>query len=240
MLCLFSKQIQIKDSQSLVIAELEIPSEDFTQEALSFFQLIKEKLVELRIEKNEARGYFRRTIENIKKIGFIPPLFLSAIRDIHGNYQTLIISQNLTAEEEQIISACFRPTIIGSNEIAQQTKNTALTAINREIVPFTNPFSGIYAEIYGLAMNYTCGNKYRSQEFTNKAKQALEKIIQAPPLPVTKRLQQITPDLLNKLFRPPQVNPQGIQSYFKKQAQAILRSRSEISDDKLPSKQQSY
>jgi len=89
-------------------SEIDIPKQNFTQEAIELFDIIRQKLIELHIEPNEAKEYFHQFIEEIQEVGFIPPLIINLLRDIDNNYQTLIVSQNLSAEEEKIIAACIK------------------------------------------------------------------------------------------------------------------------------------
>jgi len=203
--------------------ELDIPNQDFTQEALDIFDIIKQKLGELHIAPNEAKEYFHQFIEKIQEIGFIPPLIINLLRDIDNNYQTLIVSQGLSAEEEKIIAACIKPLIIGTNEIIPQTENRGLTIAGREIIPcanFINPFSGILTEIYNEVLNCTHDNKQLAQEFTDKVMSALEKMSRVPPLPATHRKLKITP----VMFEQPrlQVNPTGILAYLQKQTNDMI------------------
>ena len=204
--------------KGIIRSELNIPNNDFTQEALDLFDIIKQKLEELHIAPDEAKEYFRQFIEKIQEIGFIPPLIINLLRDLDNNYQTLIVSQGLSAEEEKIIAACIKPLIIGTNEVIPQTKNRKLTLTDKKMIPhanFINPFSSILPEIYNEVINCTHGNKRLAQEFTDKAISALEKIFLTPPLPAIHRKLKITP----AMFEQPrfQVNPTGILAYLQKQ-----------------------
>ena len=202
--------------------ELDIPNQNFTREALDLFDIIKQKLVELHIAPDEAKEYFNQFIEKIQEVGFIPPLIINLLRDINNNYQTLIISKNLSAEEEMIIAACVKPHVIGTNEIIPQTENKELTAVRKEIIPmdFMNPFSGISTEIYNEVMNLTQGNKQFAREFTDKALSALEKISRVPPHPAIHGKMKITPAVLEQPHL--QVNFTGIRAYLQRQENIML------------------
>ena len=181
---------------SIIGSELSIPNQDFTQEALLLFDIIRQKLNELRIEANEAREYFRQLIEKVEEIGFIPPLIINLLRDVDNNYQTLIISRNLNAEEEEIIAACIKPMITGTNEVVPQTKSKAISRRAPEelasINDFTNPFFGISEEIYNEVLKCTKGNEKLAQEFSKKAMAALKKISMVPPVLAVNSMPQIS------------------------------------------------
>jgi hypothetical protein len=211
--------------KGIIRPELEIPNQNFTREALDLFEIVKQKLEELQIAPNEAKEYFSQLIEKIQEVGFIPPLMINLLRDIDNNYQTLIISKNLSAEEEMIIAACIKPHIIGTNEIIPQTENKELTTVKKEIVPyadFTNPFSDISTEIYNEVLNFTQDNKKFAREFTNKALSALEKISRVPPVQAIHGKMRITPAMLEQPHL--QVNPTGIRAYLQKQENKIMLS----------------
>jgi len=211
--------------RNVIHYKLDIPNQDFTQEALDILNIIKQKLKELHIAPNEANEFFRQFIEKIQEIGFIPPLIINLLRDLDNNYQTLIISRSLSDEEEKIIAACIKPFIIGTNEIIPQTENKGLTIIDKEIIPYTdffNPFSGILTEIYNEAINCTHGNKQLAQESTNKAMSALEKISRVPPIPAVHRKLKITPAMFDQPCF--QVNPTGIMAYCQKQEKDLMFS----------------
>jgi hypothetical protein len=202
-----------------------IPKQVFTQEALDLFDIIKQKIYELHIEPNEVREYFRQFITNIQELGFIPPLIINLLRDVDNNYQTLVVSKNLTVEEERIIAACIKPQIIATNEIIHQTENKEVIIMPKQIVPiddFTTPFSGISAEIYKTVINCTQGNEEFAQKFTKKAMTAFEKISKVPPISAMHSL----PKISQAMFEQPrlQVNPTGILAYVKKQENVIQDS----------------
>ena len=202
--------------------KISISKQNFTREAIDFFDAIKQKLIELRIEPNEAKEYLRQLIEKIQEIGFIPPLIINLLRDVDNNYQTLIVSLNLSSEEEKIISACIKPTIIGSNEIIPQTKSKEIILTCKEVVPindFTAPFSAISAQIYNVVINYTKGNKIFANEFTEKVINTLEKISKTQPLLATHRLPSISQLMFEQSMF--QINQTGILMYLQKQ-KAIL------------------
>jgi hypothetical protein len=202
--------------------EIDIPRQNFTQEAIDLFDIIRQKLIELRIEQNEAKEYFRQIIEKIQEIGFIPPLIINLLRDVDNNYQTLIVSQNLSSEEEKIIAACIKPEIIGSNEIIPQTERKEVILTHKDIVPindFTALFFGISAEIFKEVINCTQGDEKTAHEFTQKAMNALEKISRVPPL----LAMRCPPRISQAVFEQPtlQVNSKGIFAYLQKQKSAI-------------------
>ena len=198
--------------------EINIPKQFFTQEAIKLFDIIRQKLIELRIESNEAKEYFKQFIEKIKEIGFIPPLIINLLRDVDNNYQTLIVSQNLSPDEEKIIAACIKPRIIGSNEIIPQTKSKEVILPRKEIAPINNstaPFLGISAEIYNEVYNCTQGNKKIAHEFTQKAMNAFKKITRVPPVLAVRS----PPGISQQIFQQPflQVNPTGISMFLQKE-----------------------
>jgi len=204
--------------------DLNIHSQDFTQEALDLFDIIEQKLDELHIEPCEAREYFSQFVRKIKEVGFIPPLIINLLRDVDNNYQTLIVSQNLSAEEEKIIAACIKPQIIATNEIKQQIENKELATTTRNMIPFvdfTNPFSGIATEIYDEVLNCTQSNSQLAKEFTEKAVSALEKVFRIQPLPATHRLPKITQKMFEQHIL--QVNTAGILAYMQKRGHPIER-----------------
>ena len=213
--------------KNIIRSELDIPNQDFTQKAMELFDIIKQKLEELHIEQNEAKEYFHQFVEKIQEIGFIPPLIINLLRDINNNYQTLVVSQNLSAEEEIMIAACIKPLIVGTNEIIPQTENRDLTIAGREIIScadFINPFSGILTEIYNEVLNCTQGNKRLAHEFTDKAMSALEKISLAPPIPAVHRKLKMNPAMLEQPRL--QVNSTGILAYLQRQENNIVLSAS--------------
>ena len=202
--------------------EISIPKQIFTQEAIGLFDVIEQKLIELRIEPNEAKEYFRQFIEKIQEIGFIPPLIINLLRDVDNNYQTLIVSQNLSSEEEKIIATCFKPKIIGTNEIIPQTECKDVVFTRKEIVPindFKAPFSSISEEIFKAVLNCTQGNEKIAHEFTQKAMNALEKISRVPLLLAT----QCPPKIPYQIFEQHmlQINSTGILTYLQKHESAI-------------------
>jgi len=208
-------EIELKNILESVI---NIPKQNLTKEAIDLFCIIKQKLIELRIEPNEAKAYFRQFIEKIQEVGFIPPLIINLLRDVDDNYQTLIFSQNLSSEEEKIIAACIKPEIIGTNEIIPQTKSKEVILARKDIVPindFTTPFSGISAEIYKEVINCTQGNEKIAHEFTQKAMNALKKISRVSPV----LAMHGKPKISQAVFKQPklQVNPKGILTYLQKQ-----------------------
>ena len=210
------------EPKNVLESEIDIPKQNFTQETIDLFDIIRQKLIELRIESNEAKEYFRYFIEKIQEIGFIPPLIINLLRDVDNNYQTLIVSQNLSLEEEKIIAACIKPEIIGSNEIIPQTESKEIILTHKDIVPindFTAPFFGISAEIFKEVINCTQGDEKTAHEFTQKAMKALEKISRVPLLLAT----HSPPRISSPVFEQPmlQVNPTGILTYLQKQKYAI-------------------
>jgi len=213
-----------KTVKGIFCPESNIHNQGFTQEALNLFGIIEQKLVELHIEPNEAKEYFRQFVEKIQEAGFIPPLIINLLRNTDNNYQTLIVSQNLSPEEEKIIASCVKPIVIATNEIIQQTENKKLSATARNVVPFTdftNPFSNITADIYNESLKATCGNSQIAQEFAKKAVTALEKVFRIRPLPATNRPYKIN----KRMFEQPilQVNPAGILAHLEKERLTIER-----------------
>jgi hypothetical protein len=213
MFYLLAKYLQAPQEQTIVYTGLEIPEGIFTAAAVSLFPLIKDKLRELRIEPNEAREYFRQFTENISQIGFIPPLILNFLRDVEGKYQTLIISQNLSAAEEELIAACFKPALTASNEIAPAAENTVPS--RRE--------TGSLNDLYNAIMHYVPGSDRLAAEIARQAQSALEKLAGNPPLPAVRAPRRITqtPGGFNL-----QINAPGILAYLHKRAARIMQSRS--------------
>jgi hypothetical protein len=211
--------------KGILRSELGISSQNFTQEALDLFDIVKQKLEELRIAPDEAKEYFHQFVEKLQRVGLVPPLIINLLRDIDNNYQTLIISKNLSAEEEMIIAACVKPQIIGTNEIIPQTENKELTTVQKEVNPYANsinPFSDILTEIFYEVLNLTHGNKKFAREFTDKTLSALEKISRVPHLPAINGKLKITPLMLEQPHL--QVNPTGIRAYLQKQEDKIMLS----------------
>ena len=216
----------MENNDSAVYAKLEIPGRDWTQEAFSFFQIIKEKLTELSIEPNEAGEFFRQFTGKIQETGFIPPLILNFLRDIHGNYQTLIISRNLSPEEERIIAACIKPNITGSNEVVQQRENIERLPLSRNAAVLgSNPFSDILTEIYSIVFQYTHENQRLAQELTEKAQHALKKLI-SPPIQAVRRPPRMTPAMFEQFKL--QANPKGILNYLQEQARIISKDTTRL------------
>ena len=204
---------------------LYIPNQGFTQEALDLFDIIRQKLKELCIEPNEAKNYFLLFIEKIREIGLIPPLIINLLRDVDNNYKTLIVSRNLSAEEEKIIAACIKPTIIGTNEILPQTESKDIIISPKELVfinDFSNPYSAISMEIYKEVIKCTQGNEEVATEFTKKAMNAFEKISRTPPVSAVNSLPEISKTLFEQLRL--QVNPPGILAYLQKYENGIKSS----------------
>ena len=207
--------------------EFGIPKQTFTQEALDLFDIIRQKLYELRIESNEAREYFCQFIRKIQELGFIPPLIINLLRDVDNNYQTLIVSKNLSAEEEKIIAACIKPMIIGTNEIAPIAESRELTIATKEIIPSNNLSSylkDISKEIYNAVIKITQEDEKLAKDFTDKAMSAMVKLFQTPPLKATH-----CPFRIAQLMRERprlQINQTGILSYFQNQMANILPSGS--------------
>jgi hypothetical protein len=204
----------MRPAANLIYTGLNIPQNVFTPPAESFFQLVIDKLRELRIEPHEAREYFRQLTDSIRQVGFIPPLILNLLRDVNGNYQTLIISQNLSPEDEEIIAACFRPFVVGSNEVSlggePPTELVPASHSSRLFPP--NPL----ADIYNTVLHHTQGNAVLAQQITNQARTALIKLARTSPVfAVNQRRSNLPPSAIL------QANPQGILAYLHKLARQI-------------------
>ncbi|MDR2431083.1 MAG: hypothetical protein LBD99_02355 [Candidatus Margulisbacteria bacterium] len=105
-----AKQIQVKDNHPA------FRRGSLAEQTETFLVLVKSELTRLRIEPNEAREYLRQLVESISRVGCIPPLIASALRDVDGKYQKFTVSRGLTAEQEQELLAKGQPFLAGSNE----------------------------------------------------------------------------------------------------------------------------
>lgn len=193
--------------------------EGFSAEAKQFFAAIWQALIDIEADPKDAEPFFADIVEEIRALGFIPPLFHVLVRDIYGIHQPIIISQ-LPPAQEKLITACITPAAIRSNELVPPNLKTdlmttiqALTIpIPRELMGQGDPLGQLWIDLFKSAMYFTNQNQQRSLDLTIQVRQALQGAFRQPPISaLTQNSRQLDRGARRIPMQAPQVHLQGLQ-----------------------------
>jgi len=133
------------------------------------------------VNEDEKIEMIATMIETLETIGQVPIAFFGIIEEVDGSQMPMVISNQLSEEEENMLINLFKPSLSISNSLLPiiTRQSTALTPLEKELMipPKQKPEFGDknLNNIFNVTYNLTGDNNYAGK-FTNKVKNTMMKL----------------------------------------------------------------